>query len=131
MFILTHPVNFPVGGNRSARRKPTTFGRVLTDSFHMSGALASSSIENVFIGNRTPQVKGEPSDHCPTEAPHYNTTQYNRPYNITDHTMDSYSIIYSYRKILKYIAHVTRHNMFVKKLRIIDNYYISCVTLIR
>ncbi len=30
VFVLTHPVNFPVGGNRSARRKPTTFGRVLT-----------------------------------------------------------------------------------------------------
>jgi hypothetical protein len=36
VFILTHPVNFPVGGNRSTRRKPTTFGRALTDSFHMS-----------------------------------------------------------------------------------------------
>ena len=41
MFILTHPVwpvlsTFPVGGNRSTRRKPTTFGRALTDSFHAS-----------------------------------------------------------------------------------------------
>jgi hypothetical protein len=27
---------FRVGGNRSTRRKPTTFGRALTDSFHMS-----------------------------------------------------------------------------------------------
>jgi hypothetical protein len=34
MFILTRPVNFPVEGNRSARRKPTTFGRALTDSSH-------------------------------------------------------------------------------------------------
>jgi hypothetical protein len=27
---------FPAGGNRSTRRKPTTFGRALTDSFHTS-----------------------------------------------------------------------------------------------
>ncbi len=27
---LTHPVNFLVGGNRSTRRKPTTFRRALT-----------------------------------------------------------------------------------------------------
>ena len=53
MFILTHPVNFPVGGNRSARRKPTTFGRVLTDSFHMKRALYSSNIETVLTENRT------------------------------------------------------------------------------
>ena len=25
-FTLTHPVDFPVGGNRTARRKPTIFG---------------------------------------------------------------------------------------------------------
>ena len=31
---LTHPVNFPGGVNRSARRKPMTFGRALTDYFH-------------------------------------------------------------------------------------------------
>ncbi len=35
VFILTHPSTFPVGGNRSALRKPTTFGKALTDSFHM------------------------------------------------------------------------------------------------
>ena len=44
VFILTHPVNFPVGGNRRAWRKPTTFGRVLTNSFHMSEAMGSSNI---------------------------------------------------------------------------------------
>ncbi len=59
MFILTHPVNFPVGGNRSARRKPTTFGRVLTDSFHMRGALGSSDIEKVLTENRTRSLRGE------------------------------------------------------------------------
>ena len=35
--IVTHPVNFPCGGNWSTRRKSTTFGRVLTNSFHISG----------------------------------------------------------------------------------------------
>ncbi len=61
VFILTHPVNFPVGRNWSARRKPTTFGRVLTDSFHMSRALGSSNIAK--------EVRDERSDHCATEAP--------------------------------------------------------------
>ena len=71
MFILTHPVNFPVGGNRSARRKPTTFGRVLTNFFHMSGALGSSNIEKVLAENRTRNLRdeGRGSDHCATEAP--------------------------------------------------------------
>ncbi len=39
MFILTPPPplsTFPVGGNQSNPRKPTTFGRASTDSFHMS-----------------------------------------------------------------------------------------------
>ena len=68
MFILTHPVNFPVGGNRSARRKPTTFGRVLTDSFHMNGALGLSNID-LRIKPAASEVKGKRSDHCATEAP--------------------------------------------------------------
>jgi hypothetical protein len=45
---------------------------VLTDSFHMSGALGSSNIEKVLSENRTcatSEVKGECSDHCATEAP--------------------------------------------------------------
>ena len=50
--VATAPVpkvaTAPVGGNRSARRKPTTFGRVLTNSFRMSGALGSSNIEKVL-----------------------------------------------------------------------------------
>ncbi len=59
MFILTHPVNFPVGGNRSARREPTTFGRVLTNSFHVSGALGLGNIEKVLSENRTRNLRGE------------------------------------------------------------------------
>ncbi len=57
--MVTHPVNFPVGGNRSARRKPTTFGRALTNSFHMNEALGSSNIENVLTENRTRNLKDE------------------------------------------------------------------------
>ena len=57
--IPTHPVNFPVGGNRSTRRKPTTFGRALTNSFHMSGALGSSNIEKVLAENQTSNLRGE------------------------------------------------------------------------
>ena len=53
VIVLTHPVNFLVGGNQRTRRKPTTFGRVLTDSFHMSEALGSSNNENVLTENRT------------------------------------------------------------------------------
>ena len=36
VFILTHPVNFSCGRKSETRRKPTSFGRALTDSFHMS-----------------------------------------------------------------------------------------------
>ena len=48
-------VNFPVGGNRNARRKPSTFGgvHVLINSFHMSGALGSSNMEKVLSENRS------------------------------------------------------------------------------
>jgi hypothetical protein len=37
-YVYPNPTlsTFPVGRNRSARTKPTTFGRALTDSFHMS-----------------------------------------------------------------------------------------------
>jgi hypothetical protein len=50
MFILTHPLStFPVGGNRSTRRKPTTFGRALTDSIfsHESVAKVKPTISEV------------------------------------------------------------------------------------
>jgi hypothetical protein len=36
VFILTHPVNFYCGRKPECLEKPTTFGRALTDSFHMS-----------------------------------------------------------------------------------------------
>ena len=59
-FILTHPPTFAVGGNRSARRKPTTFGRALAYSF-----------QRALMENRThdTEVKGARANHCATEAP--------------------------------------------------------------
>ena len=57
--VYPSPLQLPVGGNRSARRKPTTFGRVLTNFFHMSGALGSSNIEKVLAENRTRNLRGE------------------------------------------------------------------------
>jgi hypothetical protein len=54
MFILTHPVN------RSAQRKPTTFGRALIDSSH-------ESVARIEPANS--DVKGTCSDDCATEAP--------------------------------------------------------------
>ncbi len=77
MFILTHPVNFSVGGNLSARRKPTTFGRVLTDSFHMSGALVRVTLRKVSlrIEPAASEVKGERSDHWATGS--VRSVQYN------------------------------------------------------
>ncbi len=68
VFIQTHPVNFPVGGNQSAQTETPTFGRVLTNSFRIGGALGSSNIENVLTENEpaTSEVKGECSDHCAT-----------------------------------------------------------------
>ncbi len=35
------------------------FGRVLTNSFHMSGALGSSNTENVLTENRTRNLRNE------------------------------------------------------------------------
>ncbi len=55
--ILTHPVNFPVGGNRSARRKPTTFGRALTNSFHTKVRLTLRTFS--CTKNRTRDLRGE------------------------------------------------------------------------
>ena len=54
-----------MGGNRSARRKPTTFGKALTYSFHMS------VMSEVLSEDRTQdsEVKGACSDDCATEAP--------------------------------------------------------------
>ncbi len=62
MLILAHSVNFLVGGNRSARRKPTTFGKVLANSLYMSRALGSSinvGNINVLTENRTRNLRGE------------------------------------------------------------------------
>ncbi len=55
VFIQTHPVNFPVGGNWNAGENPrlNVGKRVLTNSFHMSGILGSSNTENVLTENRT------------------------------------------------------------------------------
>jgi hypothetical protein len=48
---------FPVGGNRSTRRKSTSFGRTLTDSFHTS--CTSPRIESAIS-----EVKNACSDGC-------------------------------------------------------------------
>jgi hypothetical protein len=54
VFILTHPVNFSCG--RKPERKPTTFGRALTDFF-------SDSYESVArIEATISEVKGDYSD---------------------------------------------------------------------
>ena len=60
-FIFTHPVNFPVGGNRSAWRKPTTCGRALTDSFHIRPVAR--------IEPTTSEVKGTCPNDGATEVP--------------------------------------------------------------
>ncbi len=73
VFILTHPVNFPVGENRSAR-KNSRLSAVLTNSFHMSGALSSSNIENVLTENRTRNLRGERRALWP--LPHRSPTWY-------------------------------------------------------
>jgi hypothetical protein len=51
---------FPVGGNR---RNPTTFGRALTDSFHISGMHESV----VRIEPTISEVKGACSDDCDSD----------------------------------------------------------------
>ncbi len=61
---IKFPPRLPVvkqGGNYSVRRKPTTFGRVLRNSFYMSEELGSSSstIENVLNENRTRNLRAE------------------------------------------------------------------------
>ncbi len=44
---------------RNARGKPTTFGRVLTNSFRISEALGSSNIENAIIENQTRNLRSK------------------------------------------------------------------------
>ena len=64
LFILTHPVKFfPVRENRRTRRKPTTFGRVLTNSSHVH-YLLDTGLEPV-----TSVVGGHRLEYWATEAP--------------------------------------------------------------
>ena len=61
---------FPVGGNRSTRRKPTTFGRALTILFsHENWVRIHIKMTLLEIELGTLEVKGEWSDHYTTEAP--------------------------------------------------------------
>ena len=49
-----HPVNvFSVGGNRRTRRKPTTFGRVLTNSSHVRSDVRYRARSHDLSGGRT------------------------------------------------------------------------------
>ena len=62
LICISYPTQstFPVGGNRSGRRKPTTFGGALTYSFHMSVMI------EVLSEDRTQdsEVKAACSDDC-------------------------------------------------------------------
>ena len=53
LLTLTQPVKLTFnaeGINRTAQRKPTTFGRVLTNCFHVQSVL-TSVVRNHFIGS--------------------------------------------------------------------------------
>ena len=66
---ITYPTlsTFPVGGNQSTRRKPTTFGRALTIySFYIRTGFESTLLG---IELETLEVKCEWSDHYTAEAP--------------------------------------------------------------
>ena len=52
------PVNFRVGGNRSTRRKPTTFGRALTILFSHEDWVRVH-IKMNLTGDRTQNLRGE------------------------------------------------------------------------
>ena len=57
--LWAHITTFPAGGNRSARRGPTTFGRAKTYSFHMRTEFESHSGMNsikefIFFGSVIP-----------------------------------------------------------------------------
>ena len=69
---ITYPTlsTCPVGGNRSTRRKPTTFGRALTILFSHEDWVRvwfESTLLGIELG--TLEVKGEWPDHYITEAP--------------------------------------------------------------
>ena len=56
---ITYPLStFPVGGNRSTRRKPTNFGRVLTKLFSPED-WARVHIKVNLTGDRTRNLRGE------------------------------------------------------------------------
>ena len=57
-YYLTHPVSFPMGGNRSTRRKPTTFGRALTILFSHENWVRVH-IKMNLTGDRTRNLRGE------------------------------------------------------------------------
>ena len=63
----TYPTlsTFPVGGNRSTWRKPTTFGRALTLLFSHEDWVR---VHHAGIELGTLEVKGKWSDHYTTEA---------------------------------------------------------------
>ena len=65
----TYPTlsTFPVGGNRSTRRKPTTFGRALSILLSHEDWVRVYLKLGIEVG--TLEVKGEWSDHYTTEAP--------------------------------------------------------------
>ena len=72
---ITYPTQstFPVGGNRSTRRKPTTFGRALTILFsHEDWVRVHIKMTLLGIELGTLEVKGEWYDHYTTEAPIFN-----------------------------------------------------------
>jgi hypothetical protein len=62
--LLTYGPTFPVGGNRSTQRKPTTFGRALTFTLFTSG-LGSSHIEkfSLRLEPAALEVKGKCANH--------------------------------------------------------------------
>ena len=58
LYYLTHLSTFPVGGNRSTRRKPTTFGRALTILF-LHEDWVRVHIKMNLTGDRTRNLRGE------------------------------------------------------------------------
>ena len=59
---ITHPTlsTFPVGGNRSTRRKPTSFGRALTLTLALPILFSPEDWVRVYLnGNRTRNLRVE------------------------------------------------------------------------
>ena len=69
-FYLTPLSTFPVGGNRSTRGKPTTFGRALTLLFsHEDWVRVALRKYLVRFEPAASEVKGKCANHLATEAP--------------------------------------------------------------